>query len=63
MAEKRCNALLETRASASGYLLKKTPPARLLESLRETVQGRANVTGNCASRSSTFPRNSSARSR
>jgi DNA-binding NarL/FixJ family response regulator len=26
-------------AGASGYLLKKTPPARLLESLREAVQG------------------------
>jgi DNA-binding NarL/FixJ family response regulator len=26
-------------AGASGYLLKKTPPARLLESLRETVEG------------------------
>lgn len=26
-------------AGASGYLLKKTPPARLLDSLRETVEG------------------------
>src|SRR4029434_447361 len=28
-------------AGASGYLLKKTPPARLLESLREAVNGGA----------------------
>src|SRR5262249_14413958 len=28
-------------AGASGYLLKKTPPARLLESLKEAVQGGA----------------------
>src|SRR6266480_5433929 len=37
-------------AGASGYLLKKTPPARLLESLREAVNGGAPMTPEVASR-------------
>jgi DNA-binding NarL/FixJ family response regulator len=37
-------------AGASGYLLKKTPPARLLESLRETVQGGAPMSPEIARR-------------
>jgi DNA-binding NarL/FixJ family response regulator len=37
-------------AGASGYLLKKTPPARLLESLRETVQGGAPMSPEIACR-------------
>lgn len=37
-------------AGASGYLLKKTPPARLLESLREAAQGGAPMTPEVASR-------------
>src|SRR5215471_1968352 len=37
-------------AGASGYLLKKTPPARLLESLREAVAGGAPMSPEVASR-------------
>jgi DNA-binding NarL/FixJ family response regulator len=37
-------------AGASGYLLKKTPPARLLESLREAVQGGAPMSPEIARR-------------
>src|SRR6185369_12691945 len=37
-------------AGASGYLLKKTPPVRLLESLREAVTGGAPMTPEVASR-------------
>jgi DNA-binding NarL/FixJ family response regulator len=37
-------------AGASGYLLKKTPPARLLDSLRETVQGGAPMSPEIARR-------------
>jgi DNA-binding NarL/FixJ family response regulator len=37
-------------AGASGYLLKKTPPVRLLESLREAAQGGAPMTPEVASR-------------
>jgi DNA-binding NarL/FixJ family response regulator len=37
-------------AGASGYLLKKTPPVRLLESLRETVQGGAPMSPEIAGR-------------
>ncbi len=37
-------------AGASGYLLKKTPPARLLESLRETVHGGAPMSPEIARR-------------
>jgi DNA-binding NarL/FixJ family response regulator len=37
-------------AGASGYLLKKTPPARLLESLRETVNGGAPMSPEIARR-------------
>lgn len=37
-------------AGASGYLLKKTPPARLLESLRECVDGGAPMSPEVASR-------------
>jgi len=37
-------------AGASGYLLKKTPPARLLESLREAVGGGAPMSPEVASR-------------
>jgi DNA-binding NarL/FixJ family response regulator len=37
-------------AGASGYLLKKTPPARLLESLREAVEGGAPMSPEVASR-------------
>jgi DNA-binding NarL/FixJ family response regulator len=37
-------------AGASGYLLKKTPPARLLESLKEAVAGGAPMTPEVASR-------------
>src|SRR6266571_1747742 len=37
-------------AGASGYLLKKTPPARLLESLREAANGGAPMTPEVASR-------------
>src|SRR5207245_9597456 len=36
-------------AGASGYLLKKTPPARLLESLREAVAGGAPMSPEVAS--------------
>jgi DNA-binding NarL/FixJ family response regulator len=37
-------------AGASGYLLKKTPPARLLDSLREAVQGGAPMSPEIARR-------------
>ena len=37
-------------AGASGYLLKKTPPARLLESVREVVDGGAPMSPDVASR-------------
>ena len=37
-------------AGASGYLLKKTPPARLIESLREAVQGGAPMSPEVARR-------------
>jgi DNA-binding NarL/FixJ family response regulator len=37
-------------AGASGYLLKKTPPARLLDSLREAVQGGAPMSPEVARR-------------
>jgi DNA-binding NarL/FixJ family response regulator len=37
-------------AGASGYLLKKTPPARLLESLREAVSGGAPMSPEVARR-------------
>jgi DNA-binding NarL/FixJ family response regulator len=37
-------------AGASGYLLKKTPPARLLESIREAVAGGAPMSPEVASR-------------
>ena len=37
-------------AGASGYLLKRTPPARLLESLREAAGGGAPMTPEIASR-------------
>jgi DNA-binding NarL/FixJ family response regulator len=37
-------------AGASGYLLKKTPPAKLLEALNEFVQGGAPMTGSIATR-------------
>jgi DNA-binding NarL/FixJ family response regulator len=37
-------------AGASGYLLKKTPPARLLESLREAAEGGAPMSPEVASR-------------
>src|SRR6266850_3612496 len=37
-------------AGATGYLLKKTPPARLLESLKETVSGGAPMSPEVASR-------------
>jgi DNA-binding NarL/FixJ family response regulator len=37
-------------AGASGYLLKKTPPARLLEGLQEAAQGGAPMTPEVASR-------------
>ena len=37
-------------AGASGYLLKKTPPARLLESIRETVNGGAPMSPEVARR-------------
>ena len=37
-------------AGASGYLLKKTPPARLLESLQEAAKGGAPMTPEVASR-------------
>jgi DNA-binding NarL/FixJ family response regulator len=37
-------------AGATGYLLKKTPPARLLESLKETVNGGAPMSPEVASR-------------
>ena len=37
-------------AGASGYLLKKTPPARLLEGLREAVQGGAPMSPEVARR-------------
>jgi DNA-binding NarL/FixJ family response regulator len=37
-------------AGASGYLLKKTPPTRLLESLREAAEGGAPMTPEVASR-------------
>jgi DNA-binding NarL/FixJ family response regulator len=37
-------------AGASGYLLKKTPPARLLESIREVVQGGAPMSAEVARR-------------
>jgi DNA-binding NarL/FixJ family response regulator len=37
-------------AGASGYLLKKTPPARLLESLREAVAGGAPMSPEVARR-------------
>jgi DNA-binding NarL/FixJ family response regulator len=37
-------------AGASGYLLKKTPPARLLESLREAVEGGAPMSPEIARR-------------
>jgi DNA-binding NarL/FixJ family response regulator len=37
-------------AGASGYLLKKTPPARLLESLRETAEGGAPMSPEVARR-------------
>jgi len=37
-------------AGASGYLLKKTPPARLLESIREVVEGGAPMSGEVARR-------------
>jgi DNA-binding NarL/FixJ family response regulator len=37
-------------AGASGYLLKKTPPAKLLESLKETVQGGAPMSPEVARR-------------
>src|SRR5215469_4322093 len=37
-------------AGASGYLLKKTPPARLLESLKEAVQGGAPMSPEIARR-------------
>jgi len=37
-------------AGASGYLLKKTPPARLLESVREVVDGGAPMSPEVASR-------------
>src|SRR5262249_48799262 len=37
-------------AGASGYLLKKTPPVRLLESIREAVSGGAPISPEVASR-------------
>jgi DNA-binding NarL/FixJ family response regulator len=37
-------------AGASGYLLKKTPPARLLDSLREAVEGGAPMSPEVARR-------------
>jgi DNA-binding NarL/FixJ family response regulator len=37
-------------AGASGYLLKKTPPARLLESIREVMDGGAPMSGEVARR-------------
>ena len=37
-------------AGASGYLLKKTPPARLLESIREVVEGGAPISAEVARR-------------
>jgi len=37
-------------AGASGYLLKKTPPAKLLESIREVVNGGAPMSGEVARR-------------
>ena len=37
-------------AGASGYLLKKTPPTKLLEALNEFVQGGAPMTGSIATR-------------
>lgn len=37
-------------AGASGYLLKKTPPARLLESIREVMEGGAPMSPEVASR-------------
>ena len=37
-------------AGASGYLLKKTPPARLLESLKEAVAGGAPMSPEVARR-------------
>ena len=37
-------------AGAAGYLLKKTPPARLLESIREVVEGGAPMSGEVARR-------------
>ena len=43
-------------AGASGYLLKKTPPARLLESLREAVSGgSAHVPRSSQPRDHAFP--------
>jgi DNA-binding NarL/FixJ family response regulator len=43
-------------AGASGYLLKNTPPARLLESLQEVAAGRADVARSCSTRRSSLPR-------
>jgi DNA-binding NarL/FixJ family response regulator len=37
-------------AGASGYLLKKTPPARLLESMREVLEGGAPMSPDIARR-------------
>lgn len=36
------------RAGASGYLLKRTPPVKLLESIRETAAGAASISGKMA---------------
>ncbi|SDE79796.1 two component transcriptional regulator, LuxR family [Dyadobacter soli] len=38
------------RAGANGYLLKKTPPEKFLESLREALDGGAPMTGSIASK-------------
>lgn len=51
-------------AGACGYLLKKTPPARLLESIKEAVSGGApNVARSRAPSSHIVSRNSTARAR
>jgi DNA-binding NarL/FixJ family response regulator len=51
-------------AGASGYLLKKTPPARLLESIKEAVSGGAPMSPEVRSaRHRLVPRDSPARAR